>query len=116
VQLSQATGRGKSMLIASNLMMLGGIILVVEPLLAVGADQVDSLRKLLPHRSIIHLDDHVQGSDDEKEILDLFQSLPTKKPKILDPDGVVIFTSPQRLTNESVFKCVQSMILSENLQ
>jgi superfamily II DNA helicase RecQ len=94
----QATGKGKSLCMQAAGTLLGGVTLVLVPLLALGGDQVTKIRRANQVYSVVkgyHLDELKHGSLRHHVIQELSGMTPHNKKK-----AIFLFSSPQAIVND----------------
>ena len=112
VCLTQSTGMGKSMIIPSTALLLGGVVLVLEPLLAVGADQGHSMSRLLLESDVdieevscIHLDDFNQGSKYHQDIIEVLNNI-----KNGEKHTMILYVSINTMTSDHFLKALDDLM------
>jgi superfamily II DNA helicase RecQ len=99
------TGAGKSHIMQLTGVMLGGVCLIIMPLLALGSDQVAKLRSASQEYGVVkyyHLDEHRDHPGSMSEILTELDALSQDT-----TSTTFIFVSPQLLrNNHSVRNCI----------
>jgi superfamily II DNA helicase RecQ len=102
--LVQATGGGKSLVRDTAAFILAGVCLTISPLLVLGSDQSAKLKTMIQPESrisVVHLDEIPPGSVKENKLFQVLDKFPSEK-------TLLLFSSPQRISNESWTKQLES--------
>jgi superfamily II DNA helicase RecQ len=114
--LVRNTGGGKSLVRDTVAFILGGVALIITPLLVLGSDQTAKLKTMIQQGTgieAVHLDEIGVDSQKEKTLITDIESLSSSTSK----KTLLLFSSPQRLvSSKSWTECLSYMISNSLLK